>query len=118
MRSASKVAASKKSVARSAPSSRKGSSAKSVSKRINQRRRPQTAVARNEVALANPVTEAVAVTAEVTAGAIEATGKVAAAAADMARSAAETLGTVATGAAPDQGAEDGEDGGGRGQAPS
>ena len=93
VRSASKAAASKKSVARSAPSSRKGSSAKSVSKRINQRRRPQTAVARNEVALANPVTEAVAVTAEVTAGAIEATGKIAAAAADMARSAAETLGT-------------------------
>ena len=59
------------------------------------------------------MTEAVAVTAEVTAGAIEATGKVAAAAADMAQSAAETLGAIATGAAPDQGGEDGKDGGGR-----
>ena len=114
MRSAGKVAAaSKKSVATSAHSSRKGSSAKSVSKRVNQRRRPQTAAARNEVALANPVTEAVAVTADVTAGAIEATGKIAAAAADVAQSAAETLGAIATGAAPDRGVEDGKDGGGR-----
>jgi hypothetical protein len=59
------------------------------------------------------VTEAVAVTAEVTAGAIEATGKIAAAAADVAQSAAETLGAIATGAAPDRGVEDGMDGGGR-----
>jgi type II secretory pathway component HofQ len=104
-------------VARSAPSSRKGSSAKSAFKPVNQRRRSTTVVARNEVA-ANPVTQAMAVTAEVTAGAIEATGKVAAAAANMVQGAAETLAAVATGAAPDQGAEDGEDGGGRGQAPS
>ena len=112
-RSAGKVAAaSKKSVARNAPSSRKGSSAKSASKPVNQRRRSRTVVARNEVA-ANPVTQAMAVTAEVTAGAIEATGKVAAAAADTAKRAAETLTAVATGAAPDQGAKDEEEGGGR-----
>lgn len=63
-----------------------------------------------ETAPANPVTEAVVVTAE----AIEATGKVAAAAADMAQSAAETLAGVATGAAPDKDPEkaDGGDGGG------
>jgi len=54
-----------------------------------------------------------AVTAEVTAGAIEATGKVAAAAADTAARAAETLTAVATGAAPDQVAKDDEEGGGR-----
>jgi hypothetical protein len=106
-------AASKKSVATSAPSSRKGSSAKSASKRVNHRRRPQTTVARNEVALANPVTEAVAVTTEVTAGAIETTGKIAAAAADMAQTAAETLGAMATGAAPNKATEGGKDGGGR-----
>ena len=112
-REGSKVAAaSKKSVARSAPSSRKGSSAKSASKTVNQRRRSRTVVARNEVA-ANPVTQAMAVTAEVTAGAIEATGKVAAAAADTATRAAETLTAVATGAAPDQVAKDEEKGGGR-----
>jgi hypothetical protein len=54
-----------------------------------------------ERAPANPVTEVVGVTAEATAGAIEATGKVAAAAAaDMAQRAAETLAAVATGATP------------------
>ena len=103
MRGARKVAApSKKSVARSATPSRKRSSAKSVPKRSNQRTRPESKVARNQVSLANPVTEAVAVTAEVTAGAIEATGKVAGAAADMAQTAAETLAAVATGATPDK----------------
>jgi hypothetical protein len=71
-----------------------------------------------ERAPTNPVTEAMAVTAEVTAGAIEATGKVAAAAADIAQSAGETLAAVATGAAPDQGAEDGKDSGRRRQSPS
>ena len=95
------------------PPSRKRSSAKSLSKRSNQRTRPELKVARNQVALANPVTEAVAVTAEVTAGAIEATGNVAAAAANMAQCAAEALGAISTGAAPDQGVEDGKDGGGR-----
>ena len=69
-------------------------------------------MARNEVA-ANPVTHALAVTAEITAGAIEATGKVAAAGADMAKRAEEILTTVATVAAPDQVAKDEEEGGGR-----
>jgi hypothetical protein len=69
-------------------------------------------LARHEVA-ANSVTQAMAVTAEVTAGAIEATGKVAAAAADTAKRAAETLTAVATGAAPDQVTKEDEEGGGR-----
>jgi hypothetical protein len=99
-------------MARSAPSSRKGSSAKSASKPVKQRRRSSTVLARNEVA-ANPVTQAMAVTAEVTAGAVEATGNAAAAAADMAKRAAETLTVVATGGAPDQVAKDEEEGGGR-----
>jgi hypothetical protein len=58
----------------------------------------------------NPVSEAVAVSTELAAGAIGAGGKIAAATVDMAKNAAGTLAAVTTGASPDPSSDDSEAG--------
>lgn len=100
---ARKIPASKKSVAKSAILSRKASSAKTAqrrkpAKRQTERRRPEMENALLGIGASNPVSQAVAVTTEVAAGAIGAGGEIAAAAVDMVQNAAETLANVATGA--------------------
>ena len=96
--------------------SRKRSTTKSVSNRSGVQRTRRAENATLGAAITNPVTEAMALGTELVSGAIQAGGEIAAAAADMAMSAARTAAAVTTGVVPDVSQDEaGSDRGGGGK---